>query len=66
VGQVCSGGLCADDPSPAAPECVVGLDCGAGACINGYCHAACTTSLECGFGSLCQVGVCQPDYHPAQ
>lgn len=62
VGQLCSGGLCTDDPSPASPECALDLDCTDGACINGYCHPGCTTSAECGPGALCQMGICQPDY----
>jgi hypothetical protein len=67
VGQVCSSGLCLDDPAPAKPECKLDLDCGAssGICINGYCHALCKTGAECSQGALCQMGVCQPDYTPA-
>ena len=65
VGQVCAEGLCKDDPAPAEAQCALDIHCGAGTCINGYCHATCKTSGDCpGFGSLCQMGACQPDYNP--
>jgi hypothetical protein len=67
VGQVCAEGRCVDDPLPAQPECALDLQCDGGSCINGYCHALCSGSTECpGVGTHCQMGVCQPDYHPAQ
>jgi hypothetical protein len=65
VGQLCSEGLCKDDPAPAAPECALNLQCENGTCVNGYCHAVCESSAECGFGALCLIGICQPDYQPS-
>lgn len=65
LGQMCTKGRCLDDPKPAAPDCVLDLDCVTGSCINGTCHPACTSSATCGQGELCQMGLCQPDYFPA-
>ena len=63
TGQVCSDkGYCKDDPDPKNAECALDLDCTDGACINGYCHPSCKTSLECGDNELCLMGACQPDY----
>jgi hypothetical protein len=66
VGQICSSGLCLDDPSPATPQCFLNLECPDGVCINGYCHSKCTISEECSQYSLCTMGVCQPDYNPVK
>lgn len=66
VGQICSSGLCIDDPSPAKPACVLNRQCDGGLCINGYCHDACATSVQCGNGELCQMSICQPDFTPAK
>ncbi|MCC6751197.1 MAG: hypothetical protein IT371_26330 [Deltaproteobacteria bacterium] len=65
VGQTCQGGTCADDVAPRSPQCALDLHCGGGQCINGYCHASCTQRESCGARALCNLGVCQPDYHPA-
>lgn len=64
VGQICEGGVCVDDASPATPECVFDAHCDSGSCINGYCHAACTISPECGALMVCKMAICQPDYRP--
>jgi hypothetical protein len=53
-----------DDPSPAKPQCALDIQCKDGVCINGYCHGKCKVSSECGPNTLCQMGVCQPDYNP--
>ncbi len=65
VGQLCNSGVCLDDPNPAAPECVMNLDCTSGACINGYCHQDCNSSSNCGPTEVCLMGLCQPNYSPA-
>lgn len=67
VGQTCSDkGFCKDDVNPKSAECVLDMDCHGGACINGYCHDACTSSAQCDPASLCQVGICQPNYFPCK
>jgi hypothetical protein len=70
IGQICQAGVCVDDPSPQSPQCLYNADCTAAGqdavCVNGYCHPTCTEDAGCGFAELCNVGVCMPDYRPAQ
>jgi len=66
VGQVCGAdGLCADNPAPEQAECVFDFQCSAATCVNGTCHDTCSEGAQCpGTGSVCTMGVCQPDYSP--
>jgi hypothetical protein len=70
IGQICQAAVCVDDPSPQSPQCVFNADCTAAGqsavCINGYCHPTCTADASCGPAEICNVGVCMPDYRPAQ
>jgi hypothetical protein len=72
LGQVCIDGECADDPAPAEPECVFSTDCTANAlctengclCVNSYCHPLCTVEDDCGWGEICDLGLCVANYRP--
>jgi Cys-rich repeat protein len=66
IGQVCTSGVCADDPSPAVAQCTFDTDCGtAFRCINAYCHPLCTTDSQCASHNVCDNGVCRAAYRPA-
>lgn len=66
TGQICSEGVCIDDPAPVSPECVFSHQCESSqVCINTYCHDTCTADGQCGYGEFCDLGVCKADYRPA-
>ncbi|HEY3356229.1 MAG TPA: hypothetical protein VGQ83_23455 [Polyangia bacterium] len=75
IGQVCTSGVCVDDPAPVSPQCTYNAQCSAlgmsAVCVNGYCHPTCTADNQCGLAEFCSTGggaqgVCMPDYRPAQ
>lgn len=74
LGQVCAAGVCVEDPDPAQPQCLFSSDCSTQAactdngclCVNTYCRSLCDTTTDCGWGELCDMGLCVPNYRPGE
>jgi hypothetical protein len=76
LGQICDPAIttCVEDPSPTDPQCIYSADCAelpactaAGClCVNSYCHPLCTATAECGWGEVCDMGLCVPNYRPGE
>jgi hypothetical protein len=66
TGDICtSAGFCFKNPAPSPQQCVFNKDCATtgDTCINGVCHAACTTAGGCANpADFCDQGICQPDW----
>jgi len=73
-GQVCVADVCTDDPDPQSVECLNSVDCASVAhcdalgclCVNSYCQPLCDTIEDCGFGQICDLGLCKANYRPEE
>jgi len=73
-GQVCADSVCIDDPAPANPECIYTVECAdvpicetlGCQCVNQYCQPLCDTVEDCGFGQICDLGLCKANYRPEE
>lgn len=63
TGDVCRHGYCQTDLD-GGDACVFSSQCGDGVCINGTCHAKCSTSCA-NAADLCDQGVCKPNANPS-
>ncbi|MCD6496721.1 MAG: hypothetical protein J7M25_00240 [Deltaproteobacteria bacterium] len=74
-GQICSAdSICVDDPNPSHTDaCVTSSDCSSQIqckdmgcmCVNTYCHPLCNNNTDCAAQELCDMGICRPNYRPA-
>lgn len=73
-GQICQDSVCVDDPDPQSPECVFSADCGSQThcqdlgclCVNSYCRPMCASVEDCGWGEICDLGLCVANYRPEE
>src|SRR5205085_4457595 len=58
--EFCDAGTCARGPRPLGDLCQTAHDCAEGACFEGACAEACSTSSFCHEGAQCDVaaGAC--------